>query len=357
MADTIKGFTSRVKSLTNGRIVEPVTRDSLSCGQEALDVRSSGATILLGTYSVLAQTENTVTATTTPTGRRGDIVRFAGTEDVYTILSISGNVITLTAPRVAVFPGQFTIERWTYSKLSPGGFSATAVPHGPNWRTESTLNFSSYFVTSRAILAGSSTTVINVSSDPTGAIRVGDLARITSGVVGTGSLSESFVTSLTTTTVTVDSSRPFSNAPGAGQTISFYREVANLCGSDGSMAISGGVIINGGQIAVRGDVPVSSVEYSMTAAAIAGGGGSFQPVGVSAFGAIIYRIEVFNFTPVPLAFSYDGGNFCAGVAAEASKTINMAECGFYFDPNNDFYVRYVAAVPLTGECLIGFWYY
>lgn len=199
-----------------------------------------------------------------------------------------------------------------------------------------------YFYTSRTTAAGSTTTVINTTTDPSTQVRRGDLLRVTSGTHAEGIYQQSIVSSVTSSTITLQF--PLAVAPPTTRTVSIYKPLSNACDA------SGYLFTKAYPATSFPTYPVYANKFFCDKGELAFGSISGAYATIATTVSQIAVIKVVNGTNVPLMFSFDGGTTDWDmVPAGQSATLAAIQNGGYVNSSTDIQVKDIGSAASSGS--------
>lgn len=222
--------------------------------------------------------------------------------------------------------GVRTVSDVFINSAQPG---ALVAPHGY------------YYYSSRTTTTGSTTTVINTTTDPSTACRRGDKIRIASGTHAEGIYLEGVVSSVNSSSITLQF--PLLVAPPTGRQVNIYKPFSF------SVDYQGYLNCNANQAAAYQVYPVYANKFFSE-------GGALGFASISGTYATIYTtsqqtavITVTNATDVTLTFSFDSGSGDAvTLASGQTYTLAAIQNGGYIDGSVDIQVRDEGTAASTG---------
>lgn len=199
-----------------------------------------------------------------------------------------------------------------------------------------------YFYTSRTTAAGSTTTVINTTTDPSTQVRRGDLLRVASGTHAEGIYQQSVVSSVTSSTITLQF--PLTVAPPTTRTVNIYKPLSLVCDSQGRPFVQAYPATN------FPTYPVYANKFFCDKGELAFGSISGSYATIATTVAQIAVIKIVNGTNVPLMFSFDGGSTDWDMLpAGQSATLPAIQNGGYVGGSTDIQVKDIGSAAGSGS--------
>ena len=205
------------------------------------------------------------------------------------------------------------------------------------------LPYGYYKRANRTSNTSSTTTVIQVTVDPTTDCNRGDILRVASGTIAQGYLQWGVVASVTSTTVVLDTQTPLGLSITNGLSLEIWKpgflsvDVSNrlVTVSD----VTGSIVGTTPSATNKTFFEYGEMDFSSLTNTLA------SVVTVSNTG---YIVVVANTTDKAIAYSIDGGSTKGHLGPNDNVTWNFADIGGNIDGGTDFQAMYTGAAPTLG---------
>jgi len=349
---------------------------------------ASNQSTLVGSYKISSTTVTSATSTTVTVGavdasvQVGDVIRFSAGNVlsglIFYVQSVAGLVVTLASafPVTPTSGNALTFERFIPVSLSSTGLLSTSLGAGApdvttafppansapafavrnlgfigapgtivHRTTTPQLPIGYSFVTSVTSGSGSTTGALVCSTNPSTLCQRGDIVKITSGTQAQGFLQWGSVSSVSASTITLDTQTPLSVAIPAGLSIGIYRPSFLAVDSEASLLVK----------VANAVVPVSlgtnnTLNYeggNIAFGSITGSLATFYTVLTNS-----YWVRVTNATNQILTYSLDGGVTKDVLTISQSMQFDMSLLGGHLASGSTIQIAHEGVAPTSGKAYV-----